>query len=262
MERGDVSAKSAREVRAQLSSTGNPLSGADAELLNLLEQWDVNGDGQYSVAEVLLIARHFQQKQRQVTNLKRTLCFGLLFTLVLLAGILFVACQANEITKDMRPSKQGILTTTDGKLAGVAAIMRRGDLDMIPNMTDHDLAELQYVSFGVNNDTYTLKVAGVARRATSQGEYDAHHSLDLFFVGGPFANMNFGHDIKVFYHNDTSASEVVAKGAAGERRRLQSLTSSPWAHIGSAPWAHIGAGVVGLSGTDAQVASAPWTHIR
>ena len=91
--------------------------------------------------------------------------------------------------------------------------------------------------------------------------YGPRNALDLFFVGGPFARMNFGRDIEVAYQNDTSASAVVARGAAGEQRRLQSLASAPWTHIGSAPWTHIGAGVVGLSGTDAQVAGAPWSHI-
>merc|ERR1712232_235515 len=104
---------------------GNPLSSADTELLDLMGMWDINGDGQYSVEEVLLIARHFQQKQRQVTSLKRTLCLGSLFTLVLLVGVLLVSLRADEMSKDMRPDLQGVLTTNDGKVAGVANVMRR-----------------------------------------------------------------------------------------------------------------------------------------
>merc|ERR1712072_568251 len=75
MERGEADLKrsmTASQVKAALSSAGDPLSGVDADLLDLLAQWDTNGDGQYSVEEVLVIARHFQQKQRQMTSLKKT----------------------------------------------------------------------------------------------------------------------------------------------------------------------------------------------
>merc|ERR1712232_559939 len=233
---------------------GNPLSSADTELLDLLAQWDVNGDGQYSVEEVLLIARHFQQKQRQVTSLKRTLCLGLIFTFVLLVGVLLVSLKANDMSKDMRPSPQGILTTKDGKVAGVAHVMRRGDLDMIPNMTDDQLAELQFVAFDLHQDHYMLKVASAVRRHSEvqgkhvQGKHGPRPVLDLFFVNAPFAKMNFGHDIEVVHVNGTS--EVMTFGNAGEQRRL-----SPWNHITSS-------GTVGLSGlADVQVAQNPWAHI-
>jgi len=244
--------KTASQLKATLSNAGNPLSGADAALLDLLAQWDTNGDGQYSVEEVLLIARHFQQKQRQVTNLKRTLCLGSVFTLVLLVGILFVCLKANEMTKDMRPSNNGVLTTNNGKVAGVAQVLQQGDLDNIPNMTDDQLAELQFVSFNLNQDHYVLKVAGAVREHTEvQGEHGPRSMIGIFFVNGPFASMNFGRDISMVHRNGTS--EVLAVGAAGEQRRLQSLASAPWAHIGQKS----GVGIVGLSG----VASAPWAHI-
>jgi len=243
--------KTACEVKAALSSAGDPLSGADSDLLDLLAQWDIDGDGQYSVEEVLLIARHFQQKQRQVTSLKKTLCLGSLFTLVLLVGVLFVSLRANEMSKDMRPSTQGVLTTNNGKVAGVANVMRRGGLDTIPNMTDAQLAELQYVSFDLDQDHYMLKVASAVRRHTKvQDERGPRPVMDLFFVNAPFVKMNLGRDITVVHHNGTS--KVMAFGAVGEQRRL-----APWMHIGSS-------GTVGLSGlsdTDVQVASAPWQHI-
>jgi len=236
-------------VKVALSSTGNPLSSADTELLDLLAQWDINGDGQYSVEEVLLIARHFQQKQRQVTSLKRTLCLGLIFTFVLLVGVLLVSLKANDMSKDMRPSPQGILTTKDGKVAGVAHVMRRGDFDMIPNMTDDQLAELQFVAFDLHQDHYMLKVASAVRRHSEvQGKHGPRPVLDLFFVNAPFAKINFGRDIEVVHVNGTS--EVMTFGNAGEQRRL-----SPWNHITSS-------GTVGLSGlADVQVAQSPWAHI-
>merc|ERR1712232_987223 len=259
MERGEGGLKSplsrsmtASQVKAALESTGNPLSGADAELLDLLATWDINGDGQYSVEEVLLIARHFRQKKRQAASLKRTSCLGSLFTLVLLVGVLLVSLRANEMSKDMRPSAQGILTTNNGKVAGVANVMRRGGLDTIPNMTDAQLAELQYVSFDLDQDHYMLKVASAVRRHTKvQDERGPRPVMDLLFVNAPFVKMNLGRDIAVVHHNGTST--VLAFGAVGEQRRLM----APWMHIGSS-------GTVGLSGlsdTDVQVASAPWAHI-
>merc|ERR1712232_393829 len=260
MERGEGGLKSplsrsrtASQVKAALSRAGNPLRGADAELLDLMGMWDINGDGQYSVEEVLLIARHFRQKKRQVASLKRTLCLGSLFTLVLLVGVLLVSLRANEMTKDMRPSAQGILTTNGGKVAGVAHVMRRGDLNMIPNMTDDQLAELQFVAFDLHQDHYMLKVASAVRRHIEvQGEHDPRPVMDLFFVNAPFAKMKFGRDIEVVHLNGTS--EIMAFGAAGKQRRL---ALAPWMHIGSS-------GTVGLSGvadTDVQVASPPWAHI-
>merc|ERR1712232_289106 len=259
MERGEGGLKSplsrsmtASQVKAALESTGNPLSGADAELLDLLATWDINGDGQYSVEEVLLIARHFRQKKRQVASLKRTLCLGSLFTLVLLVGVLLVSLRANEMTKDMRPSAQGILTTNGGKVAGVAHVMRRGDLNMIPNMTDDQLAELQFVSFDLNQDHYMLKVASAVRRHTEVQDEHSPPIMDLFFVNAPFVKMNFGRDIEVVHRNGTS--EIMAFGTAGEKRRL---ARAPWMHIGSSGTV----GLSGVAGTDAQVASAPWAHI-
>merc|ERR1712232_654174 len=157
-----------------------PFSRADSELLDLLEQWDLNGDGQYSVEEVLLIARHFQQKQRQATGLKRIMCLGSLFTIAFLVGILLVSWQANEMAKDMRPSTNGILTTNDGKIAGVAQVMRKAELEIIPNMTVDQLSDLQFVSFDLNDDHYSLKVAGAVRRnAEVHGERGLRPIVDV-----------------------------------------------------------------------------------
>lgn len=163
--------------------------------------------------------------------------------------------KADEMAKDMRPSEQGILTTNDGKVAGVAHVMRKAGFDTIPNMTDGQLAELQFASFDLNHEQYMLKVAGAVRRHTEiHGERGQRPVMDLYFVNGPLTRMTFGRDIEVVYPNGTS--EVVAPGAAGEQRRLESLASAPWMHIDQS-----GAGIVGLSGVaDVQVASAPWTH--
>jgi hypothetical protein len=243
----------ANQVKTALSTSGdNPLSGADADLLDLLEQWDVNGDGQYSVEEVLLIARHFRQKQQLVTSLKRTLFVGFLFTCALLVGTLFVNLKANQMTKDMRPDTAGILTTNNGQVAGVAQVMRRGDLGTIPNMTNNQLAELQFVAFDMDQDHYMLKVAGAVRRHTAvRHENELQPTVDLFFVNGPFAKMRLGHNIEVVHPNGTTA--IVASASEGEQRRLQS-----WMHISSQQ-----TGVVGLSGlaeTNVQVANS-WSHI-
>jgi hypothetical protein len=257
MERGDKTvsplsrAKSAQEVQDALSSNDNPLDKADSELLDLLKEWDTNGDGQYSVEEVLLIARHFQQKQRQVTKLRRTLCLGTIFTLALLVGVLLVAIWANQLTKDMRPNQHGVLTAYNGKVAGAAQVLQRGELEKIRNMRDADLAEIQFVSFDLTGNHYALKVAGVARsQLGAQSENGTHQVVDLFFANGPFTKMELARDISVVRPDGTA----VVVDSAEKRRRL----------AGSAPWAHIGsAGIVGISGTnDVQVAGAPWTHIR
>jgi hypothetical protein len=243
-------ARTASQLKESLSKAGTLLNHADAELLDLLEQWDKNGDGQYSVDEVLLIARHFQQKERQVAKLKRTLCLGSLFAIVLLLGMLFVSLQANEISKDMRPSRHGVLTTTDGKVAGVAQVMRRADLDAILNMTDDQLTDLQFVSFNLSSVQYVLKVAGAARR---HAEMQEEAIVDLFFVNGPFAEMQL-----LGRHNGTV--EMMVSTTRGEERRLQPRSLSPWMHISQAQQGT--AGIVGLSGTDVQqLASAPWQHI-
>lgn len=243
-------AKSAHEVKAALSGNGNPLDKADSELLDLLKEWDTNGDGQYSVEEVLLIARHFRQKQRLVTNLKRTLCLGSVFTIALLVGILFVAMWANQMTKDMRPNQHGVLTANNGKVAGVAQVLQRGELEKIHTMTDQDLAEIQFVSFDLKSEQHTFKVAGVVKSQNEvQSENGTQQVVDLYFVNGPFSKMNLARNISVV--RPDGSSEVV--DAAEKKRRL----------AGSAPWAHItSAGTVGISGvSDVQVASGPWSHI-
>lgn len=243
-------AKSAHEVHVALSGKGNSLDKTDSELLDLLREWDTNGDGQYSVEEVLLIARHFRQKQRLVTNLKRTLCLGGVFTIALLVGILFVAMWANRLTKDMRPDQHGVLTTNNGKVAGAAQVLQMGELEKIRTMSDQNLAEIQFVSFDIKGDHHTLKVAGVVCSQNEvQNETGTQQVVDLYFVNGPFVKMNLARDISVV--RPDGASVVV--DTAEMKRRL----------AGSAPWAHIGsAGTVGISGiNDVQVASAPWAHI-
>jgi hypothetical protein len=258
MERGGSGLQrtmTANQVRTALSKSGNNhLSDADSELLDLLEQWDVNGDGQYSVEEILLIARHFKQKQQLITNLKKTLFVGFLFTCALLVGSLFVNLQANQMTKDMRPDTAGILTTNNGQVAGVAQVMRRENLDAIPNMTNNQLAELQFVAFDLDQDHYMLKVAGAVRRQTAvQHVNESWPAVDLFFVNGPFAKMRLGRNIELVHPNGTTA--VMATAPEGEQRRL----AAPWMHISSQ-----NTGVVGLSGlaeTNVQVAGASWAHV-
>merc|ERR1712226_1611238 len=95
------------------------------------------------------------------------------------------------MTKDMRPNAQGIVTTNGGKIAGAAHVMRRGDLNMIPNMTDDQLAELQFVAFDLHQDHYMLKVASAVRRHIEvQGEHDPRPVMDLFFVNAHWEQWN------------------------------------------------------------------------
>lgn len=86
---------------------------ADAEkLVSLLRQWDTDGDGKFSVDEVMIAARQMLGEKRQSTSLKKWLVGLAVLYLASLAIILALMIGAMELAKDSRPSNDGVLLDT------------------------------------------------------------------------------------------------------------------------------------------------------
>jgi len=241
---------------------GVPFDHVDREILGFLQEWDVNGDGQFSVEEVVMIAKKMRKTESKVKILGKTLIGGAILAVVLLTAVLLLTYTAVEMAKDTRPN-HGIITTNDGRVAAMAHVLRQHGLESIPSMADEDLAQLQFVSFDVGGQRHSPKIADSVRRTVvSNGTLENQPVVDLFFTGGEYAKMTIDHDVTVQRLDGTL--QVLDVGAA-EGRHLQDVASAPWAHIGGAskpfaglsgaPWAHIGAG------SGALVARAPWAHI-
>jgi hypothetical protein len=253
---------SVKDVLTSGRVDGVPFDHVDKEILGYLQEWDVNGDGQFSVEEVLMIAKKFHKTENKVKVLGRTLIGGAVLVVVLLTAVLFLTYAAVEMAKDTRPN-HGIITTNDGKVAAMAHVLRQYGLESIPSMPDEDLAQLQFVSFDIGGQRHNPKIVDSVRRVVKTGTLENQPVVDLFFAGGEFVKMTIDDDVTVQQLDGTL--QVLDVGA-GEGRHLQDVASSPWAHIGGAskpfvglsgaPWTHIGAG------SGALVAGAPWTHIR
>lgn len=219
--------KTAREVKEALGTSGKVLNQADSDMLDLLHEWDQTGDGQFSVEEVMLIARKFQQKERQVRTLSRTLALGAVFAIMLLVGVLLVTLGADEMSKDTRPDVRGVLTTKDGNVVSVAHAYQTGKLDFVPRMSDTELAQLQFLSFDVESEHHILKVAGVVRRLSEVQASDSLGSaIDVFFVSDHVTKLSFDGGVELQYQNGTS--KVLVAG----RRLGDSASADPWMHRG------------------------------
>lgn len=237
-----VRTKSAREIKDAFASSGHGLNRAESHILDLLQEWDTTGDGQYSVEEVLLIAQKYRTKEAQVHQLGRVVVCGAILISLLLLGILFVALAADEMSKDSRPNGQGTLMTRTGQIVGAAQIYQTDNLDRMRNMSARELAQVEFVSFDVAGVHHTFKVVGVVRR-------DA--AVDVYFGGTYLDKMAVGDTVEVHYRNGSSQAVDKAEGDPG--RRLGSV----------APWMHLGAvGIAGRWDSDKLVVGRKdwWSH--
>jgi len=257
-----TSTKSVLEVKKSGCINGAPLDRVDTDILNFLKEWDVNGDGQFSVEEVIMIAKKFRTTERKATVMCRTLLVGAIVVVLLLAGILFVTYEAVELAEDTHPN-HGIITTNDGRVAAMAHVLRQNGLESVLSMPNEDLAQLQFVSFDIGGERHNPKIASTVRRAVVANGTEKRPIVDIFFEGGDFSKVTIGNDVKV--QRSDGVWQVLDVGAT-EGRQLQDVASGPWSHItgtnrpfvglSGAPWTHIG------DGSGPLVAGAPWTHIR
>jgi hypothetical protein len=257
-----TSTKSVMQVKNSGHINGAALDRVDTEILDFLKEWDVNGDGHFSVEEVIMVAKKFRKTERKVKVMGRTLIVGAIVMASLLAAILFVTFAAVQLAKDTRPN-HGIITTNDGRVAAMAHVLRQSNLESIPSMLDEDLAQLQFVSFDIGGERHNPKIATSVRRTSgANGTQGSRPIVDIFFVGGSYSKMTIDHDVKV---QRSDGTWQVLDGGDIEGRHLQDVASAPWSHItgatrhfvglSGAPWTHIG------DGSQPLVAGAPWTHI-
>lgn len=148
----------------QLNMAGK--SGEDAMILKQLREWDVDGNGSFSVAEVHSACKHFLHHKEVNKSLKRTLLIGAAISIVIMGVLLALMVAAVESTKDTRPQSSGELRTTAG--APVTVTQTSSSSSQIFNLgyfPDEALAEIKQLEI-VNAQTqekYMFNVAAFKR---------------------------------------------------------------------------------------------------
>eukprot|EP00929_Paragymnodinium_shiwhaense_P107628 TRINITY_DN7389_c0_g1_i7.p1 TRINITY_DN7389_c0_g1~~TRINITY_DN7389_c0_g1_i7.p1 ORF type:complete len:1017 (-),score=174.97 TRINITY_DN7389_c0_g1_i7:323-3373(-) len=105
----------------KLAELREHLSADDMDGLDLITDWGKDEGGQFSISEVLQVAKHFRRQQAQIKNLKKTVC-GMGFLTAFFGMFLFGICiAAVYVLKDSFVSEDGVMQTANGTAIQVAS---------------------------------------------------------------------------------------------------------------------------------------------
>eukprot|EP00929_Paragymnodinium_shiwhaense_P067638 TRINITY_DN34011_c0_g1_i1.p1 TRINITY_DN34011_c0_g1~~TRINITY_DN34011_c0_g1_i1.p1 ORF type:complete len:1065 (-),score=192.82 TRINITY_DN34011_c0_g1_i1:213-3407(-) len=97
------------------------LAPDEFDILNLINGWDDNHDGNFSITEVVQVAKYFKEQQTQIKSLKKTVFYLILLTVVLGLFLFGICVGAVFVLKDSFVRDDGLMRTGNGSPVMVAS---------------------------------------------------------------------------------------------------------------------------------------------
>lgn len=126
------------------------LGPEDERIVKQLREWDVNGDGEYDVKEVLAACKHFMHEKETVSHLKKSIVAGAAISLLVMGTLMGLMVASIEATKESRTEKTGVLLTPGGSPVTVTSTDIEVNIFDIAYMDAESIKSMREVI--INND--------------------------------------------------------------------------------------------------------------
>jgi len=190
-------------------------SGQQKQVANELQNWDLDGDGQITEAELIAAGRQQLQLKQSVRNLKKTVAVVSAVSVAVIAAFLAVVIVGNEVTKESRATS-GSLVDTQGRSVATVSKTVPATVATLGVASNSELEAMNTLTLENGTSSLFFRIAGFDR--------DIDNGLVVFYTerGYTIAVDSILDSVVVFDDNgvelplDVDDGEI-ASGSSGRR---------------------------------------------